>query len=42
MRLLSVLFALTLYDAQAARIITAVITDSDRIFHQIFINLHHV
>jgi hypothetical protein len=37
---LPVLFALTLYDAPGRGIITARITDSDRIFHQLYRNLH--
>jgi hypothetical protein len=42
MRFLSVLFALTFYDAPGRTIITAVITNLDRIFYPVYINLHPV
>lgn len=42
MRFSSVLFALTFYDAPGRAIITTRITDSDRIFHQGFINPYRV
>jgi len=42
MRFWSVLFALTFYDASGCAIITAVITNLDRIFYPVYINLHFV